>query len=42
MTKDATSYDSMRDPQGRPRYTGIPTFFRAPRRRSRSPRPRSA
>jgi guanidinopropionase len=30
MTKDAISYAQMRDPQARPRYTGIPTFFRAP------------
>lgn len=30
MTKTAAAYAAMRDPQAQPRYTGIPTFFRAP------------
>ena len=29
--KRPTRYQEMTDPQARPRYTGIPTFFRAPR-----------
>jgi len=28
--KRPTRYQEMTDPQARPRYTGIPTFFRAP------------
>ena len=28
--KRPTRYPEMTDPQARPRYTGIPTFFRAP------------
>lgn len=30
MLKPATKYQDLNDPQARPRYTGIPTFFRAP------------
>ena len=28
--KRLNRYQAMADPQARPRYTGIPTFFRAP------------
>lgn len=30
MIKQPTQYHEMADPQARPRYTGIPTFFRTP------------
>lgn len=30
MLKPASKYHDLNDPQARPRYTGIPTFFRAP------------
>ena len=30
MIKQPTRYEEMQDPQARPRYTGIPTFFRTP------------
>jgi guanidinopropionase len=30
MIKSPTRYPDLEDPQARPRYTGIPTFFRAP------------
>ena len=28
--KRPTRYEDLSDPQARPRYTGIPTFFRTP------------
>ena len=34
--KRPTRYQEMTDPQARPRYTGIPTFFRAPHTESRA------
>jgi guanidinopropionase len=30
MIKQPSRYDEMTDPQARPRYTGVATFFRAP------------
>ena len=39
--KRPTRYKELADPQARPRYTGIATFFRAPKR-SRWPRRTSA
>ena len=30
MIKPPSTYPDLADPQARPRYTGIPTFFRTP------------